>query len=72
MRKRLAARMFFASVVFMGGGLLFAEPGIRGAQSANAAQWQLYWGNEYDSCEGCCGVGFCCTINSPCAYVIET
>lgn len=72
MRKRFTARMLPALALVMGAGLLFAEPGVRGGQTATAAQWQLYWGNEYDSCEGCCGVGFCCNINSACKHVLPT
>jgi hypothetical protein len=71
MLKRIPTR-FALALALMVGGALFAEPALRTGQTANAEQWQLYWGNEYDSCEGCCDVGFCCTINAKCSYKIQT
>lgn len=72
MVKRLPLRWVCALGLIAGAGGLFAEPALRTGQTANADQWQLYWGNEYDSCEGCCRVGLCCSINTKCSYKIPT
>lgn len=52
-------------------GALLAEPLVRPHQNADAAAWQLHFGSEYNTCEGCCQLSFCCGINFPCAIIID-
>ena len=52
-------------------GLVFAEPAVRVQQQASADSWQQYWGTEGITCEGCCGVGFCCSVSSRCKVIIH-
>lgn len=59
-----------AASLLAAGGLL-AEPLVRSRQSADAASWQLYFGSEYNSCQGCCRLSFCCSVGLPCEVVIE-
>lgn len=59
-----------AAGLLAAGGLL-AEPLVRPRQSADAAAWQLYFGSEYNTCQGCCRLSFCCGVNFPCEVVIE-
>ena len=65
------ARKMFAAAFALAGALIFAEPGVRTSQQAAADQWQKYWGSQYDYCEGCCGVGFCCTISLDCKQRVD-
>jgi hypothetical protein len=52
-------------------GVLLAEPLVRPHQRVEAAAWQLYFGSEYNTCQGCCRLSFCCAVNFPCEVVIE-
>jgi hypothetical protein len=66
--RRIAA---CATAGLLGTGVLFAEPLVRSHQSAEAASWQLYIGSEYNSCEGCCYLSYCCKVGLPCAIIID-
>ncbi|MCA1791505.1 MAG: hypothetical protein LC667_17150 [Thioalkalivibrio sp.] len=52
-------------------GVLLAEPVIRANQTVDAASWQLHFGNEFNYCEGCCNLSFCCGIGFPCIIIID-
>ncbi|HEX5869348.1 MAG TPA: hypothetical protein VFY65_02970 [Longimicrobium sp.] len=62
-------RLIAASCVLAASMLVF-EPGLRPGQRLDAASWQLYWGSEYNYCEGCCGSGFCCNISHECMVIV--
>lgn len=69
MRTRI--RKLVTAAGALAGAMLVLEPGVNATQQLDAAQWQLYWGSEYNYCEGCCGVGFCCNIGRECIIIID-
>ena len=65
------SRKMFAAAFALAGAMLFAEPGVRSSQQASAYQWQLFWGSQYDYCEGCCGMGLCCNLSVDCRQRVD-
>lgn len=53
-------------------GALLAEPGMRSRPAIASNVWQEVWSPDGFWCEDCCKVGFCCTLDSPCRYLIDS
>lgn len=50
--------------------LVFAEPMVRPQREAAADAWQLHYGSQYDYCESCCTLSFCCQLGDRCRRIV--